>query len=153
MSDDLPEIGEPSGNGTMHVPDPDNIQGRIIGLGIDIVARERVARMYETHGERFLGRCFTEKEAEYCRSRRDPVPDLAVRMAAKEAAFKAIGARRGMGIGWKEFEVVLDSDFVPSLQLHTKAKARGDEIGVDSIWMSLTHEELWSAAVIIVTGK
>jgi len=153
MSDTLPEIGDLSGDGTVNAPELDKLPGRVIGLGIDIVARERVARMYETHGERFLKRCFTDKEAEYCVSRRDPVPDLAVRLAAKEAAFKAIGARRGMGIGWREFEVVLDSGSVPSLRLHTKAEARGEEIGADRLWMSLTHEDLWSAAVVVVTGK
>lgn len=135
------------------VPDIPEDTGNIVGLGVDIVARNRVKRMLQSHGERFLNRCFTEKEAGYCMSRPDPVPDLAVRLAAKEAGFKAIGARRGMGIGWKDFETVLDCDSVPELILHGKALERGNQSGLGKIWLSLTHEKDWAVAVVILTGK
>jgi len=123
----------------------------ILGVGIDVVARDRVERMLSGHGDRFLTRCFTAEEAEYCMSRRDPIPDLSVRLAAKEAGFKAIGARRGMGIGWREFEVVLDEEWVPWLKLHEKAKGRGDVLGVSKCWLSLTHEDTVSIAIVILT--
>lgn len=153
MPDDMiGEIGENNRETIApSIPDIPDSAGKIIGLGIDIVERERVGMMLEKHGERFLERCFTKGEVEYCMSRRDPVPDLAVRLAAKEAGFKAIGARRGMGIGWRDFETVLDKDSVPFFRLLGKAKSRGESIGVREIWMSLTHEDLWAAAVIIVT--
>ena len=150
----LSEIGEGRGFGRkLPMPEPGPNAGRIIGLGIDLVARDRVARMFETHGERFLQRCFTPGEIEYCLTRRDPIPDLAVRLAAKEAAFKAIGARRGMGLSWRDFEVVLDEGSVPSLRLLGQAARRGEETGVTEIRMSLTHEDLWVAAVIVMTGR
>jgi len=136
----------------INVPDPGLITGNIVGLGVDLVASERVTRMLANHGDRFLRRCFTPREAEYCMSRRDPVPDLAVRLAAKEAGFKAIGARRGMGIGWRDFEVVLDTDTVPAIKFHGKAKARVELVGIDNAWMSLTHEDDWSVAIVIVTS-
>jgi holo-[acyl-carrier protein] synthase len=84
-------------------------------------------------------------------TRPDPIPDLAVRLAAKEAGFKAIGARRGMGIEWKDFETVLDNESVPFLTLHGKAKDRGNIEGIEKIWMSLTHEDDWAVAVVILT--
>ncbi len=128
-------------------------EGHVIGVGIDLVARERVARMLDRFGDRFLRKYFTPGEAEYCMSRPDPVPDLAVRLAAKEAGFKAIGARRGMGIGWTDFEVVLDSGSVPWLSLHGRAHERGEKIGAGKVWLSLTHEDLWVAAVVVVTSE
>jgi holo-[acyl-carrier protein] synthase len=131
---------------------PDNA-GSVIGLGIDIVARHRVERMLKSHGSRFLKRCFTKDEADYCMTRPDPIPDLAVRLAAKEAGFKAIGARRGMGIGWRDFETVMDNESVPFLRLHGKGKDKGEKDGIGKIWMSLTHEDDWAVAVVILTKK
>ncbi len=134
------------------IPELPESTGRILGLGIDIVASERVRRMLETHDDRFLKRCFSEGEREFSMSRKDPVPYLAVRLAAKEATFKAIGARRGMGLGWRDFEVVFTGENIPALKLNGPAKERGDRLGVNKIWLSLTHEDEWSAAVVIMTG-
>ncbi len=84
-------------------------------------------------------------------SRRDPIPFLAVRLAAKEACFKAIGGRRGMGLGWREFEVIFDDEGIPAIRLVGPARDRADLLGIDRIWLSLTHEDEWSAAVVIMT--
>ena len=149
MNDGLPKIGDIGVEPTAKaIPD---VTGHIIGLGIDIVECQRVQRMLDSFGDRFLVRCFNPDEIEYCLSRPDKIPELAVRLAAKEASFKAIGARRGMGIGWKDFEVVMSEDSVPFLKFNGRAKARGDEIGAGKLWMSLTHEEHWVAAVVIIT--
>ena len=37
----------------------------IIGTGIDLIEVERIRRMLQEHGERFLQRCFTESEQAY----------------------------------------------------------------------------------------
>jgi holo-[acyl-carrier protein] synthase len=136
----------------INIPMHPETESRIIGLGIDIVASERVRRMLESRGQRFLSRCFTPSEVEFCLARPDPVPDLAVRLASKEACFKAIGGRRGMGLGWREFEVVMDSGIIPSIKLNGRAKERGKALGVEKTWLSLTHESEWSVAVVIMTG-
>ena len=39
------------------------------------------------------------------------------------------------------------------VKLNGKGKARGEVIGADKLWLSLTHEDLWVAAVVVVTGK
>jgi len=149
----IPDIGDLNSNGKCpDFPDIPVSAGPVIGLGIDIVARERVERMLENHSDRFLKRCFTPDEREYCMARPDPVPDLAVRLAVKEACFKAIGGRRGMGLSWRDFEVVMDEQSVPWLRLNDDAAGRAEEIGVGKVWISLTHEDLWSAAVVVLTG-
>jgi holo-[acyl-carrier protein] synthase len=123
----------------------------ILGVGIDIVASARVVRMFHTHSHRFLHRLFTEQEIEYCLTRKDPIPDLAVRLAAKEACFKAIGGRRKMGLGWRCFEVVIDHQGVPSISLRDAAKLKAESMGLNKIWLSLTHEDEWSVAVVVMT--
>jgi len=64
----------------------------IHGIGIDIVEIARMRRLVERYGERFLRRVFTEGERAYAMQRRDPIPSLAARFAAKEAGLKALGA-------------------------------------------------------------
>src|SRR5689334_14888231 len=63
----------------------------IRGIGIDVVQVERLVKALERFGERMERRLFTDAELAYCRSHKDPLPHLAARFAAKEAAFKAIG--------------------------------------------------------------
>jgi holo-[acyl-carrier protein] synthase len=58
-------------------------------VGIDIVEIDRIAR--QIHNRRFLKRVFTAQEVAYCRARRKSAQHFAVRFAAKEAVWKAIG--------------------------------------------------------------
>src|SRR5437660_6299023 len=73
-------------------------QGVNIAVGIDIIEVERVRKVYEHHGERFLKRVYTEREILQCRGK---VPRLAGRFAVKEAISKALGT--GLhGVAWRE---------------------------------------------------
>ena len=64
------------------------------GIGVDLVQIPRMRRVVKRWQDRFLRRVFTDAEIAYCRKRRDPVPHLAARFAAKEAALKALGIGR-----------------------------------------------------------
>ena len=37
----------------------------VIGHGIDVIETDRIARMLSDHGERFLGRVYTDRERAY----------------------------------------------------------------------------------------
>src|SRR6476660_6334701 len=93
----------------------------ILGLGIDATDIPRIASAFERYGERFLRRVFTEGEIAYCTRRRNPVPHLAGRFAAKEAAMKALGTGHSRGVLWKDIEVVRLSG-PPQLRLHGGAR-------------------------------
>ncbi|MGQ0644957.1 MAG: holo-ACP synthase [Elusimicrobiota bacterium] len=58
-------------------------------LGIDIVEVPRISRLI--HKDRFLKRVFSAAEVAYCRSKKNAAQHFAVRFAAKEAVFKALG--------------------------------------------------------------
>ena len=63
----------------------------ILGVGIDIVANHRIARLYERYGNRFLQYSFTSMEQEVaCKEKINPTLPLALFFAAKEACVKAI---------------------------------------------------------------
>ncbi len=67
---------------------------RILGHGIDICEVARIGEMIAQHGDRFLERCFTERERMYAGQSRRRDEHLAARFAAKEAALKAFMAGR-----------------------------------------------------------
>jgi holo-[acyl-carrier protein] synthase len=61
-------------------------------VGVDIVEIHRIAR--QIRNPRFLKRVYTAEEVAYCRSRRLCAQHFAVRFAAKEAVWKAVGEPR-----------------------------------------------------------
>ena len=63
----------------------------IAGVGTDIVAIERVGKLYERHGERALEKLLAPAERADFAKARDPARFLAKRFAAKEALGKALG--------------------------------------------------------------
>ena len=123
----------------------------IIGLGIDLVDIERVVRMLDRDAERFARRLLTEGEWSYCSGIQRPAPHVAVRLAAKEAAFKALaGSEEARGIGWREIEVVHGPHRSPELRLHGRAAERFVALGASRVLVSLTHTNTAATAVVIV---
>jgi holo-[acyl-carrier protein] synthase len=123
----------------------------IIGIGIDATDLPRVADILERYGDRFLRRVFTDGEIAYCTKRRDPVPHLAGRFAAKEAAMKALGTGQSRGVMWKDIEVVRDGG-PPRLKLHGGAARRADEMGVRQSLVTITHAETLAFAQVVLLG-
>jgi holo-[acyl-carrier protein] synthase len=60
-----------------------------VEIGIDIVEIDRIA--VSAKNPRFLKRVFTAQEIAYCRARKHAAQHFAVRFAAKEAVWKAVG--------------------------------------------------------------
>lgn len=123
----------------------------IVGLGIDAIDIARVEHMLAQHGERMLARLFTPDETAYIRKKPSPAQHLAVRLAAKEAGYKALsGNDLARGIGWRDIEVLTRADGAPYLRLHGHAEARFAELGATSTHVSLTHSQATAVAVVIV---
>ena len=82
--------------------------------GVDIIEIDRVERVFERYGERFLRRIYCEGEILYARGR---APQLASRFAAKEAVMKLLGT--GVrGVRWRDIEVVRHPGMAPHIVLH-----------------------------------
>jgi holo-[acyl-carrier protein] synthase len=126
----------------------------IVGIGIDLVEVERVRDLLERRGARAVARLFTEGEAAYAAACADPAPRFAARLAAKEAAYKALsGNALARGIGWRELEVVsVGEGRAPELRLHGATERRAAELGVSRAWLTLTHERATAAAMVVLEG-
>lgn len=125
----------------------------VVGVGIDLVEIERVARMIASLGDRMFARLFSHGEAEYIRSKPLPAQHAAVRLAAKEAAFKALaGNERARRISWRDVEVVSDARGIPSIRLHGVAEERARELAVSTIHVSLSHTQGMAGAVVVLSA-
>ena len=121
----------------------------IIGIGIDATDLHRVADILQRYGDRFLRRVFTDGEIAYCTKRRDPVPHLAGRFAAKEAAMKALGTGQSRGVMWKDIEVVRGGG-PPRLELYGGAGRRATQMGVTGSLLTITHSETLAFAQVLL---
>ena len=125
----------------------------ILGIGVDLVEISRVRSMIASQGDRAISRLFTDAERQYCAKMANPARHYAVRVAAKEAAFKALsGTDEARGIGWREMEVELDAIGRPSLRLHGRASARAKELGVLRTFISLSHGDDLATAYVVLEG-
>jgi holo-[acyl-carrier protein] synthase len=122
------------------------------GIGVDVVKVERLLGALERFGERFEKRLYTDDELAYCRSHKDPLPHLAARFAAKEAAFKAIGTGLSNGVGWKMAEVIQPGGQQPRLAFHGAALERFQSLGASHAHLSLTHDGGLAIACVVIEG-
>lgn len=123
----------------------------IVGVGIDAVDIDRIERMFASKRDRMLARLFSVAEIAFLSMKVAPAQHLAVRLAAKEAAYKALsGNELARGIGWRDVEVFSRPDGAPELRLHGRAEARFAELGATAIHVSLTHSATTAIAVVIV---
>ena len=120
----------------------------IVAVGLDLVELDRIRRVWEAHGDRFLRRCFTEEEQAVALGRADPVPALAARFAAKEAFQKTWPSR----LGWRDVGVTLGAQGAPALSFSEAVAARMAGEG----WrahVSLTHAREHAAAVVVLERR
>src|SRR3954468_11769676 len=121
----------------------------IVGLGIDVIQNDRIRDSVTRFGTRFINRLYTETEIAYCAKCADPGIHYAARFAAKEAGFKALGTGWAAGVKWKDIEVQRLASGKPELHLHGEALARAQALGTERFFVSLTHDQLVSCAVVI----
>lgn len=115
--------------------------------GIDIIEIERIKESIETLGEKFLKRIYTDKEIEYCESKKaQKYQHYAARFAAKEAVFKAISEKikDKYQIEWKDIEITNSKEGRPQVEI------RNQGIAIKQIDVSLSHCKQYATANAIV---
>jgi len=123
----------------------------ILGIGTDIIAVDRIARVIQKN-IRFCEKVFSQREQEYCTSKANPAQSYAARFAAKEAVMKALGTGWDNGISWTEIEVINDAKGKPDIVLSGKSKDLVKSKGVRQIQLSMSHEQQYAIAFVILEG-
>lgn len=118
-----------------------------IRTGIDIIEIERVKQSIEDTDGKFCERVYTQKEIEYCESRKaQKYQHYAARFAAKEAVLKAISQllKNKFDIEWKDIEILNDESGRPYVNLLK------DGINIDDIDISISHCKTYAVASVLV---
>ena len=123
----------------------------IIGLGTDIIETARIEKLVERRGESALQRVFTPAELEKSMTKGKAIAQFrAGRWAVKEAMAKALGCGMGKKCAWQEIEVMNLDSGAPTVELSGTTKATADALGVKQIHVSISHEQHYASAVIVL---
>lgn len=122
----------------------------ILGIGVDVVAIERISRSLVEGDGKFIEQVFTEGERAACAGRADRARALAARFAAKEAGLKALGTGWAQGLSFQQVEVVDGEGGRPELRLTGAAAERARALGVGHMHVSLTHDGTVAAAFVVL---
>lgn len=122
----------------------------IIGIGVDIIEVARITRaVAKTH---FVETVYTQQEQAYCQSRgAQCYQSYAARFAAKEAVGKALGCGVLPG-DLLCIEVVKDTQGAAHVELSGTVAQRAAELGVQKIFLSLSHVQQYAVAQVVAEG-
>ena len=121
----------------------------IVGIGVDIVEVDRIRRIVARHGDRFVRRVFSDREAEYCRSCVHSEQRFAARFAAKEAVLKALGVGWQDGVSFCDVEVCTNELGAPTVQLSGRALELSRRLGATRFFVSLSHDARYAVAQVV----
>ena len=128
----------------------------ILGIGSDLVDVRRIEEVIARHGERFLGRIFTDIERAKAERRANRIETYAKRFAAKEACAKALGTGLRAGVFWRDMGVVNLPSGRPTMKLTGGALARlqaitpaGCEARID---VTITDEGPMAQAIVVISA-
>lgn len=120
-------------------------------VGIDLVSVQQVQESIDTHGERYTGFVYTERELADCTTDHGiDAARLAARFAAKEAALKAL-APAEEGIQFSSIEVQRGDAGAVTLALSGSAAEAAARAGVSELALSFTHDGGFACAVVVAT--
>jgi holo-[acyl-carrier protein] synthase len=127
----------------------------IIGTGVDMIETKRIARMIRRKS--FPARIYTPSEAEACRrdglGPKRTVLRLAGLFAAKEAVMKALGTGWTRGVAFSEIALSHTTAGQPQVTLSGKTKAIAQSMGVEKVFISISHTDDFALAFAILQGR
>jgi holo-[acyl-carrier protein] synthase len=125
----------------------------IHGIGTDVVQVERIARIFERHGERFVEHLLMPQEAAAFRDHKRPVRFLAMRFAAKEAVVKAMGTGFAHGMWLRDCGVTANEFGKPEIIWSDRGRKRCRQLGIGESHVTLTDEAGLVVAVAVLMKR
>jgi holo-[acyl-carrier protein] synthase len=120
-------------------------------VGVDLVDVPAFAARFEGR-EDALAEVFTQDELAYCRRQRSPWAHLAARLAAKEAALKALRTGLAGTMRWRDIAVARDPAGAPRLVV---TGCVGEELTRQRLApssVSLSHTGSLAVAVVVLVS-
>ena len=93
--------------------------------GIDLVKVERVKKIYEEYGEKFLKKVFSINEINHIKKIKNfQYKKIASKFSAKEAAAKALGTGISNGVKFQDFEIISTKNGRPEIKIFGVAQEK-----------------------------
>ena len=125
----------------------------IFGIGVDLVNAKRIQLLYQKYGDRFPKRILDENEMQLFENSKNKERYLCNAFAGKEAAVKALGTGFSQGVHWKDFGLSRKSSGQPQLHYTKKIKEKFNSLGISSSHISISDEDPWSIAMVVLETK
>lgn len=125
----------------------------IFGIGTDILQIERIQRIHERHGERFVAHLLMPEEAAQFRQDSRSSRFLAMRFAAKEAIVKAMGTGFAQGMWLRDTGVVRNAAGRPEVIWSSRGREICDQLGIGESHVTLTDEAGLVVAMSVLMRK
>jgi len=126
-----------------------------IHQGVDIVQIPKFKKIF-LKNKGFASDIFTEKEREYCLSKKDPYVHFAGRFAVKEAFLKAIGrgvSASGIDHIFQEIEVNQHVSGKPMLSVGGWAAKTSKKKRIIQFTVSISHSTDYAIATVVLVGN
>lgn len=122
----------------------------ITGAGIDLFDVARFDREVTRHGRSLLDELFTPSERAACLAMRHPARGFALRFAAKEACFKALGTGKIGRMSWHDIQVTTTRQGTAEIALGGDTAREAADQGIDRILVSTTMTPRQAVAWVLV---
>lgn len=123
----------------------------IIGHGVDVIEIARIEALLRRNGD-FIDGWFTRREIEELGPRAGRPEVIGGRVAAKEAAVKALGTGFTDSVSWQDVEVLTSESGAPLLVLSAGALEVANRLGIARMVVSVSHSSTTAIASVIAVG-
>ena len=114
-------------------------------IGTDIVNVERIKKLFDDNGNKFLNKIYTKNEIQYCNSNSEPHIHLSGKYAAKEAVKKALLSKNIIEtISLKKIEILNNENKSPYVYIHK------DFDGDLNCHISISHDGDYAVAFAVI---
>ena len=124
----------------------------IMGNGVDIVKISRIEKLLIKKRDIFLNKIFTKKEIKYINKKNNSPETISGMFASKEAVSKILGTGVGR-VNWKDIEILHDKKGKPYVNLYNEGFNLCHKLGIDRIYLSISHEKEYAIAFVVGEGK
>lgn len=121
----------------------------IVGIGIDLVSIDGL-RADILGDPDATARAFTAEEIKYCSSQPNPPQSFAGTLAAKQAVVKAFGTGWDDDVDWLNVSIERRESGGPHVMLTGGALAIRQRLGVQNVFVSISHDGGYAVACSVL---
>lgn len=125
----------------------------ISGIGVDLVDTQRIQRLLDDYGDRFVSRVLNSEERKYYERSSRRVQFLANRFAAKEAISKALGTGLRYPVTLHSIGIISTAIGRPEFSFSEALRSYLESRGVTGAHLSITHEKGLVCAVVVLEAR